>query len=87
MAGWTYKIEIWTEQIKDHMPGAPYGVAYYSWAMPVYKDDGGDYITFELTHLSSILGKIYIADLVVEHSCQVNMPTTTGVKERKHVVR
>jgi len=39
------------------------GWNYYSWAMPVYEDSGGLFISFQGTHLKSILGKMYLSDL------------------------
>ena len=83
MVGWTYKVEIWTDN-DDTGNNGNFGKRYYSWAMPVFKDNGGDYITFENCHLKSILGKFYIQDLVIEKSNVLEMLTTTGVKERLH---
>jgi len=62
--GWTYGIEVWTDN-DDTGNAGNFGKRYYSWAMPVYTDEGGDYITFEHTHLKSILGKFYIKDIPI----------------------
>lgn len=62
MAGWTYGVEVYTDNDDTGNVGS-FGKRYYSWAMPVYTDDGGDYITFECTHLKDILGKFYIKDI------------------------
>ena len=56
--GWAYKVEIWTEEAD-----AERKQRYYPWMMPVYTDNDGDYITFEATHLRSILGKIYLKNI------------------------
>lgn len=56
--GYTFGVEIWTEEKE-----AVSGKRYYRWGTPVYKDDGGEYITFENSHLKSILGKMYLQDI------------------------
>jgi len=62
--GWTYGVEIWTDNDDTGNKGC-LGQRYYSWAMPVYADDGGHYISFKRTHLKDILGKHYIKDIPV----------------------
>jgi len=81
--GWTYGVEVWTDNDDTGNKGK-FNKRYYSWAMPVYNDDGGDYITFEKTHLKSILGKFYIKDIEVKTA----EPTCYGAREViPHVVR
>jgi len=54
----TYSVEI---IVAD--PNAVHGYNINSWAMTVYEDDGGEFITFETTRLKSILGKFYLHEL------------------------
>jgi len=57
--GYTFGVEIIVED-----PTAVNGKYHHSWAMPVYKDDGGEFIDFEKTRLESILGKMYLHDIL-----------------------
>ena len=56
--GNTFSVEIVVEA-----PSAVNGKNHYSWAMPIYKDKGGEFINFEKTKLKNILGKIYLSDV------------------------
>ena len=57
--GNTFSVEIIVED-----SAAVNGRYNYSWAMPIYKDYSGEYITFENTALKSILGKMYLSDII-----------------------
>ena len=57
--GNTFSVEIIVEDTS-----ALNGKYHYSWAMPIYKDETGKFITFEKTKLESILGKIYLRDIL-----------------------
>jgi len=81
---WTYGVEVWTDN-DDTGNRGNFGKRYYSWAMPVYNDEGGDYISFERTHLKGILGKVYIKDIAV---VEVEGRACKGAREViPHVVR
>ena len=56
--GFTFSVEIFVES-----EGSATGKRYYRWGMPVYLDDGGEYIDFSGTSLKELLGKIYLSEL------------------------
>ena len=57
--GYTYGFEI---EISDKRAAA--GKYYYPCAMPVYRDDGGEYVDFtKAPNLRDALGKIYLSEL------------------------
>ena len=56
--GYGYKVEIWTNE-KDAVTGK----RYYTWLMPIYNDESGNYIDFSDTKLKEVLGKIYLKDI------------------------
>jgi hypothetical protein len=57
--GYTYGFEI---EVSDNR--AAMGKYYYPCAMPVYRDDGGEYVDFtKAPNLKDVLGKIYLSEL------------------------
>jgi len=57
--GYTYGFEI---EVSDDR--AATGKYYYPCVMPVYRDDGGEYVDFtKAPNLKDVLGKIYLSEL------------------------
>jgi len=56
--GYTFCVEV---EVSDEQSST--GKRLYSWGMPVFKDDSGEFIDFSDTYLKDVLGKMYLRDI------------------------